>query len=325
MKFAKWIVLGLIVIVIGFMSVYQVDSGEEAVVLRYGKKIAVIRDQGLNMKIPFIDQVFKENTDQLRTLEFGFRSDKGAYEDPDSMEDIQHESIMLTKDENLIDLEAVIQYKITSVEDWLFNIKDPDKTLKVSGESTIRRVVANHNMDESLTDNKSVIQQEIMDDLQKLTKNYGLGVQITQVQLQDVDPPEAVNEAFKNVQNAKETKQSRINEAQGQANDILPKARGKAASSINDAEGYKEKRIKEAEGDVANFNEIYKTYKDSKEVTRKRLYFEMVQEVFPNIEKFIVSEDGGTVKFLPLTGNMTQNPATIPTPAPATENTESKQ
>ncbi|MNE46167.1 Modulator of FtsH protease HflK [compost metagenome] len=224
---------------------------------------------------------------------------------------------MLTKDENLIDLEAIIQYKIVSVEDWTFNIKDPETTLRASGESTIRRVVANHSMDESLTENKGVIQQEIFDDLQKLIQSYGLGAVVTQVQLQDVDPPAEVIGAFKEVQNAKETQQSRINEAQGIANDIVPKARGEAAKMINEAEAYKEKRVKEATGDVANFNEILKTYQQGKEVTRTRLYYEMVQEVFPDIEKYIVNDDG-TMKFLPLTSEVTKS---VTSTKPATTST----
>jgi membrane protease subunit HflK len=212
---------------------------------------------------------------------------------------------MLTGDENLVNVEAAIQYKVNIIEDYVFNVKNQTETLEAASEAAIRRVIANNILDKVLTENKFAIQQEIKDDLQEICDNYSLGIGILAVQLQDVNPPVEVDAAFKDVANAREDKNSYINEAMGYRNEILPKARGNAAEILNEAQAYKEKRIAEALGDVANFNQIMERYEQGKEVTRIRMYLETMESVLPGMDKYIIDGDSDLLKFLPLTPEKT--------------------
>jgi modulator of FtsH protease HflK len=207
---------------------------------------------------------------------------------------------MLTGDENLVEVETSMQFVITDIEAFLFNVDDPYDTLRMAGETAIRRVVANHSLDDVLTDNKELVQQEIQVLTQTIIDEYQLGIAVRNVQLQDVNPPESVNAAFKDVIAAKEDKQAAINQAETYANDILPKARGEAAKLINDAQAYKQKRISEANGDVAKFVAILEQYAQAKEITRKRMYLETITEIIENLEMYFLDENGNTLPFLPL-------------------------
>ena len=207
---------------------------------------------------------------------------------------------MLTGDENLVNVEAAIQYQVRDIDDYVFQIRDQTVTLQAAAESAIRRVIANHILDEVLTENKFEIQQEIKEDLQETCDIYTLGVGIIAVQLQDVNPPDEVDAAFKDVANAREDRNSYINEAESYKNEIIPKARGNAAKIINDALAYKEKRIAEAKGDVANFTQILERYEQGKDVTRVRMYLETMEEILPGMHKYIVDSQDGLIKFLPL-------------------------
>lgn len=165
--------------VVLFTSPYIIKSGEEAVILRLGKHIDTVTETGLRFKIPFIDKIFKANTEEVYRLEFGFRNEK------DEEVIMQDELSMLTADENLVDIETIVQYKIQNIENYMFNADNPLNTLRIIAESQIRRVIASHSLDEALTDNKSGIQGEIKSDLQKVCDEYGLGIIITDVQLQE--------------------------------------------------------------------------------------------------------------------------------------------
>ncbi len=292
--------VAIVVIVILSKGFYTVDSGEEAVVLRFGKHVETVATSGLKWKIPFIDRVYKVKVSEVKRLEFGFRTVKeGAAA---QYEDVHAESLMLTGDENLINVETIVQYRIVDIEKFLFQVTKGEEALRVAAESTIRRVVANHPMDAALTEDKLSIQQEIRDDLQAICDSYHLGISITAVQLQDVYPPVEVNDAFKDVASAREDRTSYINQAETYANEIIPQARGNAAEAINQAEAFKERRIAEATGDVALFNSILAEYKLGKGVTRTRLYLEMMEEILPGIKVYIVDEQGNTVKWLPMQG-----------------------
>lgn len=304
----KYSTILIVIVILGIWlltGVYTVKSGEEAVLLRFGKYISTIRNPGLHWHIPQpVDKVLIVNVNEARRIEFGFKTVKeGNTKEIAEYQGIPMQSLMITSDENLVSVETAIQYRITTIEDYLFNVDDQKDTLMIAAESAIRRVVANHALDEVLTDNKFGIQQEIKDDLQSICDSYGMGVSITAVQLQDVNPPEEVDAAFKDVANAREDKNSYINEAESYANEVIPAARGKAAEMINHAEAYKEKRIAEAKGDVANFIQILEKYQMGREVTRKRMYLETLEEVLPGVEKYIVDGDGNTIKFLPLQQN----------------------
>ena len=297
--------LALVLILLWFASgIYTVDSGEEAVVLRFGQHASTVRNAGLKWHLPLpIERVYKEKVSEVKRLEFGFRTvASGNTEEFGKYMEMEEESLMITGDENLVDLELIIQFRVTDVENWFFKVDDQLATIRTTTESIIRRVVANHKLDDVLTDNKFQVQQEIQLDLQQIFEKYELGVTVTAVQLQDVNPPEQVEAAFKDVAAAREDKNSYINEAQAYANEIIPQARGEAAEITNNAEAYKQKRIKESNGDVANFLQVWEQYKSSQDITRARMYFETMEEILPGIEKYILEDNGdGTLRFLPLT------------------------
>ncbi len=298
------VVVLLIWLATGF---YTVDSegGEAAVVLRFGNHVDTVYDAGLHWHLPSpIETVEKERLKEIRTIELGYRTTKiGSTFEYSEYQIVPSEARMLTQDENLVDVETVIQYEIVDIEAYIFNVDDQEGTMTISAESAIRRVVANHSLDEVLTDNKSTIQSEILTDLQATVDLYDMGIQINNVVLQDVAAPQEVDAAFKDVANAREDKASYINEAETYANEILPKARGNAAEAINQAEAYKEKRISEAKGDVANFLAVLEKYELGEDVTRTRMYIETMEQILPGMSKYIVSSDDGTIKFLPLDGS----------------------
>lgn len=289
--FAIWISTGF----------YTVKSGEEAIVLRFGCQVRKVSKAGLNWHIPApIEEVIKVNMLEVKRIEYGYKTlDASKGSKYLEYADIPRQ-LMLTGDENLVNVEAAIQYQVSRIEDYVFNVRDQAVTLEAAVEASIRRVIANHVLDEVLTENKFQIQQEIKEDLQNTCDIYNMGIAILAVQLQDVYPPEEVDAAFKDVANAREDRNSYINEAESYRNEVIPKARGNAAKIINDALAYKEKRIAEAQGDVANFLQILEQYQQGKDVTRIRMYLETMEEILPGIEKYIVDSQDGLIKFLPL-------------------------
>lgn len=308
MKHSKFITAVVLMAAIGiwlFSGVYTVKSGEEAVILRFGRHINTVSNAGLNWRIPSpVDRVIKVNVSEVKRIEFGFETiQEGNSTQNANFKGIPGKSQMLTGDENMVNVETAIQYKVTDTEDYLFNVDDQSGTLTIAAESAIRRAIANHSLDEVLTDNKFGIQQEIKEDLQQICDSYEIGIGIIAVQLQDVNPPQEVDAAFKDVANAREDKNSFINEAESYKNEVLPKARGNAAETVNKAMAYKERRIAEAKGDVANFIQILEKYQLGKDVTRTRMYLETLEEILPGVEKYILDEKGNTMKFLPLNGN----------------------
>ncbi|MEX0975266.1 MAG: FtsH protease activity modulator HflK [Bacillota bacterium] len=301
MKSKRYFVLLLILTAYLATGFFTVESGEEAAILRFGSLKRVIRQGGLKWHLPSpIETVIIEKVSEVKRLEFGFRTLQGGSKNQLAQyREEETEALMLTGDENLIYVETIVQYRVVDLEKYLFRVDDQAGTLRVAAESTIRRAIANHTLDDALTENKFTIQQEIKDDLQGIADKYNLGVVIAVVQLQDVQPPKEVDAAFKDVASAKEDKNSYINQAQSYANEVIPQARGNAAEAINKALAYKETRIAEARGDVAKFVQILEKYQESPKVTRTRMYLEMVQEIFPNMEKYVVPSDG-TMTFLPL-------------------------
>jgi len=298
------LVLLILVAVVVYNGIYTIESGEETVVTRFGEYARTETQAGLKWKIPLVEQKYTVNVAEIRRMEFGFTTTKDV--EPGSLlsydTSLSNDPLMLTADENLVNVETIVQFRISDSKKFLFNVDDQFGTLNTIAVSTIRRSIANNVLDEVLTDNKVGIQQEIRDDLQGICDNYGIGLQITAVQLQDVYPPEEVDDSFKDISRAKADKESKINEAVSYENKVIPDARGEASKLISEAEAYKEDRIRRANGDVANFNAVYEKYVLGKEVTRKRLYIETLEEVLPGKEIYIVGDDGNTLKFLPLQG-----------------------
>ncbi|MDR0380395.1 MAG: FtsH protease activity modulator HflK [Oscillospiraceae bacterium] len=297
-------VLLVVLAVLGVGSFYTLNAGEEAVVTRFGSYLTTVQNPGLHFKWPFVDQIYAVNVEGIRRQEFGFRSNEPAYLNTSPMvsEDfIESESLMLTGDENLVNADWAILYKVNHSYNFLFKVQRPEATLSVIAESAYRRVVASHVLDDVLTDRKDEIQREVMADLQAICDKYEMGVLITGVQLQDAMPPDPVREAFLDVSSAKEEQQSKINEAMKYENERLPIASGEAVKLVNDAEAYKQRRINEAEGAVSRYKAIEAEYAAYPDIMRTRLYQEMIREVLPRVKNvYFVDESGETVKFLPI-------------------------
>ncbi len=302
MKGGKYFLILLVLIVLaGVSGIYKLEDGEEAVITRFGEYYKTEVGGGLKWRIPLVDTKYEINTSKVRRMEFGYKTlDEEHLEYDNSYEDIVSDSLMITGDENIVNVKASIQYKIVNTKDYVFNVDDQVGSFNVVAVSTIRRSVANNKLDDVLADNKYAIMQEIKTDLQAICDEYGLGILVTQVLLQDVDPPEQVDDAFKDIVRAQLDKESRINEAKSYENKILPQAKGEASKMISEAEAYKQSRINRAKGDVASFTQLYNKYKNNREITRSRLYLEAMQDILKNVDITITKEDGSTLKFLPI-------------------------
>lgn len=278
--------IGLILWLIS--GVYVVGPDEVGVVQTFGKHTRVAQS-GLNYHLPFpIETVQTPKVTEVKRVEIGFRS-MGK----NQFRAIEKESLMLTGDENIVDAELIVQYKIKDAVNYLFNFVRPELTVREAAEASLRTIIGKHKIDEALTSGKFVVQEETKELLQSIMDKYETGILIVAVQLQDVSPPKQVIAAFKDVASAKEDKNRMINQAEGYRNDVIPKARGEAQAMIREAEGFRESRIKRSEGDIAKFNAMLVEYKKAKDVTRKRMYLETMEEILPNIEKYIIPENGG--------------------------------
>ena len=284
------VIIGLIVLWLA-TGIYIVGPDEVGVVRTFGKFTRVVQS-GLNWKFPApIEVVNTPKVTEVKRIEIGFRTLKnGQYRTVDK------ESLMLTGDENIVDAEMIVQYKIKDPVAYLFRIVGPELTVREAAEASLRTVVGRNKIDETLTTGKFTIQEETKSQLQLILDKYNSGIHVVAVQLQDVSPPKEVIGAFKDVASAKEDKNRMINQAEGYRNDVIPKARGEGEAMIRDAEGFKESRIKRAEGDAAKFTTILKEYRKAKSITEKRLYLETMEKVLPDIEKIIVPDkDSGNM------------------------------
>lgn len=303
-------VIAVAVLVVMFSSVFTLNSGEEAVITRFGQYQSTISEPGLQFKIPFVDTAHIVNVAGVRRLEFGARTvESDAYNNAyqnayTSYTDVTDEALMLTQEENLVLADWVVQYNIVDSYNYLFKVEDPVSTLRIIGESAYRRVTASRPLDDILTNQKESMQTEIATDLQEICNKYELGVRISAVQLQDAAPPDPVKDAFLDVTNAIEEKNAKINEASKYANEKLPLAHGQAEALINEAEGYREKRVNEAEGTAARYASIEREYAAQPDIMRTRLYMEMIREVLPKVRQvYFVDDTGNTLQFLPLSGD----------------------
>ena len=272
-------------------GVYIVGPDEVCVVRTFGEFTRVTQS-GLNWKFPApIETANTPKVTEVKRIEIGFRSLKnGQYRT------VEKESLMLTGDENIVDAEMIVQYKIKDPVSYLFNIVEPELTVRQAAEASLRTVVGRYKIDETLTTGKFAIQEETKLQLQAILDKYESGIHVVAVQLQDVSPPKEVIGAFKDVASAKEDKNRMVNQAEGYRNDVIPKARGEAEAMIRDAEGFRDSRVKRAEGDAAKFTTILKEYNKAKTITEKRLYLETMEKVLPDVEKIIVPDkDSGNM------------------------------
>ena len=303
LKFSKGLfgIISVLVIVLYLASgIFVVAPDEQGIVRRFGKFIR-IESPGLNYHLPYpIETVVTPAVTQVKRVEIGFRTI--SFGPPARYREIPIEALMLTGDENIVSADAIVQYKIKDPVSYLFNIIFPEQTVRNAAEASLRQVIGERKIDEALTVGKYEIQEETKRLLQILLDSYKAGILIVAVQLQDVNPPKEVQDAFKDVASAKEDKSRYINQAQGYKNDIIPKARGEAVKMTKEAEGYKIERIKKAEGDAAKFNSILIEYKKGEYITKARLYLEAMEEILPNMNKIIVDleENQSLINLLPL-------------------------
>ncbi|MGA8262060.1 MAG: FtsH protease activity modulator HflK [Arenicellales bacterium] len=285
------------IVVWALTGFYVVDQGTRGVVLRFGK-FQTTTMPGLQWHIPWpVEQVVPVNVQQVNTVEIGYRSTGEGQE-----QSVPHEALMLTKDENIVDVKLAVQYDIKNPEDLVFHVADPTQNVvRGATESALREVVGTNTMDFTLTEGRADIVAKTKDLLQKILDRYLTGINIIAVEMQDAQPPAEVKPAFDDAVKAREDQARIINLAEAYRNDILPRARGAAAREIQDAEGYKEATIAGAEGDTSRFEQILKEYKKAPEITRQRLYLEKMEKVLTNSSKILIDQKAGNnVMYLPL-------------------------
>jgi len=318
-QWAPWLKLAVpLLLALWLLSgIYIVRPGEQGVVRRFGKVVRVT-EPGPHYRLPSpIEKVDKPKIQQVRRIEIGVETISQSQ--PARYRFHPEESLMLTGDEQIIDAQIIVQYKIKDPADFLFNVRGlegPQGTIKDAAEVALRQVVGQRPIDDVLIKEKLQVEIDILTLLQDIVDGYESGVRIIEVKLQTVQPPKEVASAFSDVVSAKEDREKLIQEAEGYKEDLIPKARGEARSMVLAAEAYKQEKITRAQGDVEKFLAVFAEYEKAKEITRKRLYLETMEVVLPGIRKFIIdSKTGdGVLKLLPLEGapfgNAQQNTST---------------
>jgi len=303
------LLLIIVAIVIWFSTgIFIVDPEEQAVIKRFGEITDVV-GPGPHYHLPSpIETVQIAPVTAVRRLEIGFRTIQIG--PPAKYRRVIKESLMLTGDENIIDVQFIVQYRISDLENYLYSLTNPDETVKSAAESAMREVVGDTTVTEALTAGKGIIEDSTAQLLQKTMNSYEGGIKIVNVKLQDVHPPDAVKDAFKDVVSAREDKEKMINEAEGYRNNIVPKSRGEAAQIINNAKAYSKEKVLVALGESERFNLIYEEYKNAKEITRDRILLETMAAILPKVKKVIADKGvgGNVLPFLPL--GQTMNPLT---------------
>lgn len=308
-KFAPKNVIGILAAlfaaVVLFSSVYQIQPDENGVVLRFGR-FTDVTNPGLHFLIPFVEQVIKVPVERQLKQEFGFRTADAGVRTQYVNADFSDESAMLTGDLNVAVVEWIVQYKIKNAQDFLFNVRNPESTFRQMSEAAMRQVVGDHSVDEVITTGRASIAAQAKEILQTLGDTYGIGIDVQQVVLQDVNPPDPVKPSFNEVNEAIQEKEQLINLARTEYNQAIPKARGEAQQLIQEAVGYAAARVNRAQGEAARFESIYAEYRKAPRVTRSRMYLEMLNEVLPQVgKKVIIDEDAaGVLPLLNLTGEV---------------------
>lgn len=287
--FVLWMATGL----------YRVQPDEQGVVLQFGKWVTTTQP-GLRWHLPYpIETVETPSVENIQAIDIGFRS-VGADRSRSQRRDVIEESLMLTGDQNIIDIDFTVQWKIADAGKFLFNIRDQEATVKIAAESAMREIIGRTDIQPALTEARQDVESNTRNLLQSMLNEYEAGIEITQVQLQDVLPPAAVIDAFDDVQRARQDLDRLRNEADAYRNDVLPRARGEAQRMIQEAQGYRERLENEAEGEAQRFLSVYTAYKDNPEVTKRRMYLETMQNVLGDIDKVIMDQGQGVVPYLPL-------------------------
>jgi membrane protease subunit HflK len=293
------IAIGIIILIMIFSSVFTVGTEEAGVILRFGKYKRTV-SSGLNFKLPFgIEEVYKIPVERQLKEEFGFRTVQAGVRTRYSTEKYEDESLMLTGDLNLAEVEWVVQYRIRDPYKYLFKVRNPQNTLRDISESVMRQVVGNRTVNEVLTVGRQDIASKVEENMQKLCNEYETGIKIEQIVLQDVNPPDPVKPSFNAVNEAQQEKERLINDALAGYNKVVPKAKGQAKETIQQAQGYAIDRVNRAEGEATRFNDLYIEYIKAPEVTKKRIFLETMEKILPKIGNKIITDQNGA-NILPL-------------------------
>lgn len=294
----QYIILGVLVLVVAFSSFFTVNPEEVGIVTRFGEYTRTAYP-GLNFKTPFIESVRYVPVERQLKHEFGYRTT-----DPDVRSSYQKagytdESLMLTGDLNLADVEWVVQYRVQDPYNFLFKIRNPEQTLRDISESAMRQIVGDRTVNEVLTVGRAEVATKAQELIQQICDEYEAGIRIEQIVLQDINPPDPVKPSFNAVNEAQQRKETLINQAKSEFNKVIPRAKGQAQETIQKAEGYAVNRINRAQGEANRFSQLYQEYRKAPEVTKRRLYLETLEEIIPKLGKKIVTDQNGN-SVLPL-------------------------
>jgi membrane protease subunit HflK len=305
----KVIIIGLLVLM-GLWAVngfYRVQPNQEGVPLLFGRYLGTTTNPGLHWNWPApIGKTYTPDVTAENRIEIGIRTTGEATRRGASVRDMPEESQMITGDENIVDIDFVVFWKISDAPNYLFNIRNPDETVKMAAESVMRGIIGQTPIQEALTSRREDIESRTLASLQKLMSEYKAGIEVRQVQLLAVLPPKNVIDAFDEVSRARQDMTRLKNEAEAFRNDIVPRARGEAQQLVQGADAYRQEVVNRAEGDANRFNAVYKAYSRSKDVTITRIYLETLEGIFSNVNKVIIDGDvggkagSGVVPYLPL-------------------------
>lgn len=297
-KNIRLIIAGLIVALLGFSTFFTVDPEEVGVVVRLGKFVETV-EPGLNYKLPLIDQVELVPVERQLKQEFGYRTVQAGVQTQYQKAGYEDESLMLTGDLNLADVEWVVQYRINDPYSYLFKVRNAESTLSDISEAAMRQIVGDRTVNEVLTVGRAEVSIQVQQLIQALVTEYEMGITIEQVVLQDINPPNPVKPSFNAVNEAQQQRETLINQARADYNRVIPRARGEAQETIQRAEGYASERVNTAEGEVSRFNDLYTEYLKAPQVTKQRIFLETMEDIIPKMGKKIIMDENGN-NVLPL-------------------------
>ncbi|MEJ2190240.1 MAG: FtsH protease activity modulator HflK [Acidobacteriota bacterium] len=296
--------LVLLGLVFAISSVFTIQPEEVGIVLRFGKYTRTA-DPGLNFKLPApMEKVLKVPVQRQLKQEFGFQTVEAGVKTRYSDRNFDGESLMLTGDLNVVVVEWIAQYRVADPYKYLFKVRNVTKTFRDMNEAVMRAVVGDRSVDEVITVGRLEIEDQVKVDLQDLCDQYETGIQVEQIVLRSVDPPDPVKPSFNEVNQAEQERERAINEARGEYNKVIPKARGEADQLIEQAQGYAIDRVNRAKGDAALFDEVYAAYRRAPEVTRRRIFLETMATIYPAMQRKILLDNGlqGVLPLLQLDG-----------------------
>ncbi|HUX96811.1 MAG TPA: FtsH protease activity modulator HflK [Bacteroidales bacterium] len=292
------IVLIFILMIFLWISFFQVGPEEVGTITRFGKYVREV-EPGLNFKFPVIEKIVRVPVERQQKEEFGFRTTSAGIQSKFTKAGTADESLMLTGDLNLADVEWVVQYRVSDPYSFLFRVRNPVNSLRDISEASMRQIVGNRTVNEVLTVGRTEVATQVFELIQKLCNEYSLGIKIEQVVLQDVNPPDPVKDAFNAVNQAQQEKETLINQAKSEYNKVIPKSKGQAQETIQKAEGYATERVNNALGEATRFTALYNEYIKAPEVTKRRIYLETMNSAIPKLGHKIIADDKGN-NILPL-------------------------